>query len=69
MKVVKQPLSQFEFEKLIKSINFSGSKEKIISLGGNLTIRAYQTGTIVFFHRGSGSNKLTRIGIYQKEFS
>lgn len=69
MKVVKQPLSQFEFEKLIKSIKFSGSKEKIISLGGNLTIRAYQTGTIVFFYRGSGSNKLTRIGIYQKEFS
>lgn len=69
MKVYRSPISERDFLKLISNIKFGSSKEKIFSLGGNLTIRTYTSGSIVFFYRSSQFKKLLRIGRYKEEFS
>lgn len=69
MKICRSPISENEFLNLISNIKFGSAKEKIFSLGGNLTIRAYTSGSIVFFYRSSKFKRLLRIGRYKEEFS
>ena len=69
MKIYRSPISENEFLNLISNIHFGSAKEKIFSLGGNLTIRTYTSGSIVFFYRSSKFKRLLRIGRYKEEFS
>ena len=41
MRIYRPPVSENDFLKVISKIRFGKAKEKIIALGGNLTIRAY----------------------------
>lgn len=64
MRIYRPPVSENDFLKVISKIRFGKAKEKIIALGGNLTIRAYTSGSVVFFYRSNRLKKLTRLGRY-----
>lgn len=69
MKVIKKILSESDLQSLIGSLDFTGKKEIVCSLGSNLYIRAYPSNNVIFFYREPKTCKLIRLGVYTEELS